>query len=326
MGIETCFYNGLDAYAKTWFQFLFPLYIWLIVITIIVSSHHSTRVSRLSGKNAVQVLATLFLLSYAKLLRIIITTFSATQLVYPNGHHKLVWLYDGNVDYFRGKHIPLFIASLILLIFVSVPYTVGLLCVQVLQKYSNLKVLFWVGKLLLLFDAYTGPYKIKHRYWTGLLLLLRVCVFLVFSVNTLNDPTINLLTIAVLVLCLFAYLSMVGGVYRQWFLSLIEVIVLMNLGALSVTSLYKISSNSLILPVTNTSVGVTFVLFMAVVFYHFILKITQSRKGKLLLISIKKKVQHPKSEEDDRAVIIPAKEVMNEVTYSEVKLDTDSKL
>ena len=143
MGIETCFYNGLDAYAKTWFQFLFPLYIWLIVITIIVSSHHSTRVSRLSGKNAVQVLATLFLLSYAKLLRIIITTFSATQLVYPNGHHKLVWLYDGNVDYFRGKHIPLFIASLILLIFVSVPYTVGLLCVQVLQKYSNLKVLFW---------------------------------------------------------------------------------------------------------------------------------------------------------------------------------------
>ena len=28
LGIEMCFYNGLNAYAKTWFQFMFPLYIW----------------------------------------------------------------------------------------------------------------------------------------------------------------------------------------------------------------------------------------------------------------------------------------------------------
>ena len=73
LGIETCFYNGLDAYVKTWLQFVFPLYIWFLVITIIVLSHYFTLAARLSGRNAVQVLATLFLLSYAKLLRIIIT-------------------------------------------------------------------------------------------------------------------------------------------------------------------------------------------------------------------------------------------------------------
>ena len=27
-GIETCFYDGLDAYSKTWLQFVFSLYIW----------------------------------------------------------------------------------------------------------------------------------------------------------------------------------------------------------------------------------------------------------------------------------------------------------
>ena len=27
-GIKACFYNGLDAYIKTWLQFAFPLYIW----------------------------------------------------------------------------------------------------------------------------------------------------------------------------------------------------------------------------------------------------------------------------------------------------------
>jgi len=32
LGIQTCFYNGMDAYAKTWLQFAFPIYIWLITI------------------------------------------------------------------------------------------------------------------------------------------------------------------------------------------------------------------------------------------------------------------------------------------------------
>ena len=162
LGIETCFYNGLDVYSKTWFQFLFPLYIWFMVMGIIVVSHYSTQASKLIGHNAVQVLATLFLLSYAKLLRIIITVFSSTELVYPDGYHRRVWLYDGNVDYFKGKHVPLFIAALLLLILVSFPFTATLLFNQCLQKLSNKRVLCWVGKLQPLFDAYTGPYKVQH--------------------------------------------------------------------------------------------------------------------------------------------------------------------
>ena len=112
LGIETCFYNGLDAYVKTWLQFAFPLYIWFLVITIIALSHYSTLAARLSGRNAVQVLATLFLLSYTKLLRIIITVLQSTELHFPYNSVRKVWLYDGNVDYLKGKHIPLFIAAL----------------------------------------------------------------------------------------------------------------------------------------------------------------------------------------------------------------------
>ena len=98
LGIETCLYDGMDAYAKTWLQFLFPAYIWTIVIIIIMSSRYSTTVSRMSGNNAVQVLATLFLLSYAKLLRVSITIFSSAVLVYPDDYKRRVWYYDGNVD------------------------------------------------------------------------------------------------------------------------------------------------------------------------------------------------------------------------------------
>ena len=94
LGIETCFYNGLDAYAKAWLQFMFPLYIWLIVILIIVGSHYSTTVSRFSGNNSVSVLATLFLLSYTKILRLVIIVFSSTTLEYPDGFKKRVWLFS----------------------------------------------------------------------------------------------------------------------------------------------------------------------------------------------------------------------------------------
>ena len=171
LGIETCFYDGLTAYTKTWLQLLFPLYVWLMMAAIIMSSHYSSRAGRMFGNNAVQVLATLFLLSYAKLLRVTITIFQPTHLVIPGVFNRLVWHYDGNIIYLQGKHIPLFIVALLFLIFLFTPYTLILFGIQWLQLLSHYKLFFWVNKFKRLLDAYTGPYRDKHRYWTGLLLL-----------------------------------------------------------------------------------------------------------------------------------------------------------
>ena len=45
LGIESCFYNGMDAYVKTWLQFAFPLYVWTLVGLIIIGSHYSGRIA-----------------------------------------------------------------------------------------------------------------------------------------------------------------------------------------------------------------------------------------------------------------------------------------
>ena len=296
IGFETCFYNGFDSIAKTWLQFLFPLYIWLMVTAIIVASHYSTIASRLSGNNAVQVLATLFLLSYAKLLRIIITIFSATELIYSDNTTQLVWLYDGNVDYLKGEHIPLFLAGLVLLIFLTVPYTTVLFSIQWLLRWSSYKIFFWVQKLHPFFDAYCGPYKIKHRYWTGLLLLVRVGLFLIFSVNTLGDPTINFLAISVVVLCLLAYLSLIGGTYKQWLLNVLEMSFILNLGILSgAVGLYQ-NDTKRVAQITKTSVIIAFALFVVIIFYHLIIALTFKR-GQILIDYVKRKFH--KDEEED---------------------------
>ena len=276
LGIETCFYNGLDAYVKTWLQFVFPLYIWFLVITIIVLSHYYTLAARLSGRNAVPVLATLFLLSYAKLLRIIITVFQSTELEYPDNSVKNVWFYDGNVDYLDGKHIPLFIAALLLLL-ISLPYTTILIFIQLLQKFSSYRVLLWVQKLKPLFDTYTGPYKDRHRYWTGLLLLVRIVLFLIFSLNTRGDANINLLAIIITVLFLLVYIVLTGGVYRRWSLNVIEYSFFLNLGIFAfATSYTKITGHGQV-AVAYTSSSIAFAIFIIIVAVHIITKFTSSQ-------------------------------------------------
>ena len=42
LGIETCFYNGMDDYSKIWFQLTFPFYLILIATVLIIASRYST--------------------------------------------------------------------------------------------------------------------------------------------------------------------------------------------------------------------------------------------------------------------------------------------
>ena len=160
--------------------------------------------------------------------------------MYSDGYHKNVWLYDGNIDYLKGKHIPLCVAGLLTLIFISLPYTTALLCVQCFQRYSSVKVFILVRKLHPLIDTYTGPYKIKHRYWTGFL-LMRVLLLLIFSLNPNDDSApVNLLATFIAALSLLMYLSLIKGVYRLHWLNWIENGFLLNLGILSASvGLYR---------------------------------------------------------------------------------------
>ena len=98
MGLEYCFIDGLDGYVKTWLQFVFPLYVWFLVTVIILGCRYSGRLSRLCGRNAVPVLATLILMSYTKLSRTVTNALMINTL--QCGEYKWnVWNVDGNIDY-----------------------------------------------------------------------------------------------------------------------------------------------------------------------------------------------------------------------------------
>ena len=124
-GIETCFYDGMDAYSKTWLQFVFPVYIWLLVGLMVLVSHFSHRFANMLGNNPVSVLATLILLSYTKVPWLLY--FTSPYLEYPT-YNRMVWLYDANIDYLVSKHVPLF--SVLVFVFLFLPYTLLHLCLH----------------------------------------------------------------------------------------------------------------------------------------------------------------------------------------------------
>ena len=284
-GIEMCFYDGLDSYVITWLQYAYPLYIWLIAAMIIILSHFSSRISKLCGKNAVQVLATLFLISYARLLRLMIEVFSFTWISYPDGYKKAVWLVDGNYEFFKGKLIPLVLVTIVFML-LTLPYTFTLLTIQFLHKISHYRVMSWVRRLKPFFDAYTGPYKSPHRYWTGLLLVARLILLITFSVNQSNKLSINLLAIITVSFVLLGWLSSANWVYTSPLNNFLEIIFLGNLGLMSAAVLFNISNNKSSPVAIYLSTSIAFALLIFIVLYHIYQRLMLTKLGSKLTVKV----------------------------------------
>ena len=276
LGIESCLYPGFNSYAEIWLQFCFPLYTWMLVAVIIILWHFSSNVSRLCGKNIVEILATVFLLSYMKLLHLVIDIVSFASITYPDGYTKYLWLYDGNFDFLKGKHIPLFIAALLLITLFIIPYT---FCQLLFQWISHFRIMFWIQPL---FSSYTSPYKEQHHYWTGLLLFVRIVLLIIVSINVSNNPSINLFCIALISFMLLAWLYFARWVYGSFLNNFLELIFLLNLGLTAIICLFHLSSNKHTMystTVMHTSTGIAYVMFVAVILYHAQRQLFQTKRG-----------------------------------------------
>ena len=241
-GFTVCFYDGMDAYAKTWLQFIFPLYVWLISGGIVYFSWKYNKVAQLTGKNAVKVLATLFLLSFGKLLRTVIVAAQHTNIrSYDWTIDISVWLLDANVHYLHGKHVILFITSLLVGSAVML-YALILTSIQCLRRAPNRRLCSWILQLKPLLDAYTGPYKDKYQFWTGLLLLVRIFLFTSFALNYQNDPTVNFTLI--ICVCAVLMIAIQPGIYRHQFIGLLESSMYVNLILFSVIMMFSVGTYS----------------------------------------------------------------------------------
>ena len=258
LGFQPCFYNGMDDYAKMWLQLAFPFYLIFIATLIIITSRYSTTVQRLTARRALPVLATLFLLSYTKILRIVSSVlFSYSTITHlPSKHTTLVWSVDANVPLFGVRFTILFIVCLILFL-ILVPFNVILLFTRTLSRFR------FVNKFKPVLDAYQGPYKDKFYYWTGLQLTIRAVLFGISSLDRKTNIAISII--------IFGMILGLHGMVRPFKIkhkNYQELVLFLNLQALYVISLYD--QGAINTTAINIMITMAAVHFIFIITYHII--------------------------------------------------------
>ena len=176
LGIETCYYNGMDSYVKMWLQLFFPSYLILIAVSIIIASRYSSRILRLTYTRSLPVLATLFLLSYTGVLRVVLTVlFSYSTIThYPNGVKQIVWFIDASVPLFGIKFSILFVACVVLFLLLIL-ISIVLLLTRLLSRFRI------INHFKPLLDAFQGSYKDKHYNWIAVTIIIRIIFFFLYA-------------------------------------------------------------------------------------------------------------------------------------------------
>ena len=277
LGFNLCFYNGMDGYQYTWFLYGYMFYFFVIQGVIIYLCRRYILFTRLFGKNIIKVLATLVFLLYSPLTKAIMQTIQCTNLhiFEPNSTKKrLVWHYDGNIQCFGVKHMPLFIVS-ILCAGVMCWFMLSLLFVQCLQR-SSFCCFRWIEKSRPFFEAFTGPCRDHYRFWPGFLMLMRTGMYLLNTsfaklfLSPLNRNLSFYATSGACMIILTLSCAFPRGVYKKWPLNMLEFSIILNLLITSVLW-------------TNTSIGtlyisttVAFFTFFVILLYHIGVKLRSS--------------------------------------------------
>lgn len=289
-GFDVCFIKGLDAYWKVWLELAFPTYVIFLVVMVIIISQRSKRFSQLIGrKNPVATLSTLIFLSYAKFLKIIVSGLSCTTLLFSghDGEHyqtPYVWLSDATLSCYTGRHLVLFIIAVFILL-VCIIYTITLFSWQWLLSLHNKcfsgRTWTWSLKLSMFIETSLAPYNPRNRYWTGLLLFIRVILYIASTANVSNNPRVDILTIGVVMMIIILFheiISVRSRVYKKWPLELLEITCFVNLTLFSFATLFAQENEKATLSIAYTSVTITLCLFLGVLLYHFYAEVISDSK------------------------------------------------
>ena len=219
-----------------------------------------------------------------------------------------MWLYDGNVRYLKGKHIPLFLVSMTVLLLLFLPYTLVLLFGQWMQSHSKIRLFSWINdhRVKAFLDAYHGPFKKEHRYWCGLLLVFRNCLFLVFAFNALGNPDVNLFVIIISSAVLTLLTVFTGRIYVNWYLHGLEASFIMNTLVFAAATLYLRCTEGTQVVLTIIFVGTALVQFAGIIIYHMTIQLKDSR--------VWRDIVHPKLQRHQRQwVTVPLEDPVADV-------------
>ena len=286
IGFDVCFFISderiltIPVICKNLIRLSFPAYVIFLVIIVIVASECSSKFAKIIGKcNPVAVLATLILLSYAKIFNKILKLISLVYEQPAYGSRKFdVSRLGYLIDYGYEKSSKKLVALVFFLVIISILtfllciiYTILVFSWQWLLQYQDKVIFKWVRyqKLRHFLEPYHAPYTVKYRYWTGLLLFIRGFLNLISALNFSLDPRVDLVSIIFTVGGLILLKGVTAKrIYKNWPLDVMETAIYFNLVGFSALTWYNLDFGGNQVAVAYTSVVIIFILLLGVIIFH----------------------------------------------------------
>ena len=229
LGVEACFYDGMNAFARTGLQLVFPAYLFLLMGIITVLARSKFRCSKCfinSKFNANEMFGTLLIICYSSILGSCIEILGVVRVQTLAGDTLIRWVVDPTVPYFRGWHGVLGAIAIILVLLYIALFPLVLLFPTYVYQY--------LPKLKPFFDALYNPFKKEFRFWLAFRLMLRSIplVLAFFSRYPLN------VFILVIFLIVLLYIQLFAKPFQKAAVNITDGFLLMNAIILAVGALY----------------------------------------------------------------------------------------
>ena len=263
LGFPLCFYRDMGEMWKPGVSLLFPIYLLLLAIIIIILSHYSTWLSNRISHSSMQVLVTVIHFSFAKLLLSIIQVFSYISLFTSEGIMR-VWYHDGTVLFLQdSRHLVLVIVCSLIVFPIVIFYLAFLLFTKSFSKYSAKCSLY----LRPIHESIHGPFKEGKECFFVIRLLTLILICLAhFSEIAFGIQTANIVTILLLVIVLIGQITFTP--YKSRVLNLLDNWSLINLILAYSACFIWYTKIKIIALATSLTTGMMFVTFVMVIVYH----------------------------------------------------------
>ena len=277
-GFPMCFYHGMTESAKLGLQYVFPSYFILLIAVIIALSKHSILLQRiLSQFDCLHMLVTMLYISFLKLFRTVIDTFTFVSIVSEGKMEEdVVWFFDGTQK--ASNPISIFLIALgsITMVGFILPYVLFFNFSTYIQQFVN------STRLNAFVDASLAPYKNKLRFWFGARLILTSIIYIIIANRGTNNPTFTL-TLELSLLVGFAVIQASIRPFKSTRVALLDMSFLLNLIALNLGTLYNIQNKSSFSnqkTSANISMSIAFITTIGITFLHLLCKLRKNEKIK----------------------------------------------
>ena len=271
LGFPVCLYDGMNEMWKVIFNLLFPLYLFVIVVLIIILCRFSSKVSNKFSSSSIQVLTTIVYLSFARLLSSVVSAFKPA-VIHTTESAYVVWFWDASVPYNSTGHIIIMVVTSLITCPLLMTYLFLLLFPRPLR--CNTKLNEWTRPVI---ESIKAPYKEGRHYWFVARILVITFMYILYSTETY----VSFFNVTVMVILIFIVLSQaIFNPYKSKLINLLDCWLLVNL-TFSFGALYnsKNASNpqNIFLELT---VALFFLTFLCLVLYHFLMISKRFRKIK----------------------------------------------